>query len=253
METKKIRKILEDFDFTEGEAKVYLSLLELGETKVGQIIKKSGISRSKVYDILDRLTGKNVVSRIKKSGVLLYQALPPNTLFNVIRKKEKELMEDESMLREILPQLMKLKPKDQLNITTYEGYEGFKTMIDKTISELTSKDVYEAMGISKTTGGMRFYAKKIYEDQEKKKFKARSIFDEGGIPKIAERKTRWHEMRVLPKGWRTPALFTIYGDTVGIHLGEEDNIISIVIKSKEIVQSFRETFKAMWKISKEVK
>ena len=59
-------------------------------------------------------------------------------------------------------------------------------------------------------------------------------------------------MRVLPKGWNTPALFTIYGDTVGIHLGEADSIVSIVIKNKEIVKSFRASFEAMWKIAKDI-
>ena len=61
MDNTKLRKILEDVGFTEGESKIYLALLELGESKVGPLIKSSGISRSKVYDILDRLIAKSVV------------------------------------------------------------------------------------------------------------------------------------------------------------------------------------------------
>ena len=85
MEKDKLRKILEDTDFTEGESKVYISLLELGESKVGPLIKSSNISRSKVYDILERLIGKNVVSKIEKNGILVYQSLPPQSLFNIIK------------------------------------------------------------------------------------------------------------------------------------------------------------------------
>src|SRR3989344_6084446 len=106
------------------------------------------------------------------------------------------------------------------------------------------------MGISQTTEAMRHYARKIYETQKIKKFKARSIFDEKGAYKIAERKNSQHTIRLLPSGWNTPALFTIYRDVVGIHVGEEDTIISIVIQNKQIAQSFQTTFKAMWKISK---
>jgi len=252
MEKDKLIKILEDTDFTEGESKVYISLLELGESKVGPLIRLSSISRSKVYDILERLINKNVVSKIEKNGILVYQSLPPQSLFNIIKNKEKKLKEEEKMLYEILPQLKLLQPKQKVNVVIYEGYEGYKAMIDRTIQELTSKDTYDAMGISQTTKGMEFYAGKIYETQKKKKFKARSIFDEKGVFKAQERKTKWHAMRVLPKGWNTPALFTIYGDTVGIHLGEADSIVSIVIKNKEIVKSFRASFEAMWKIAKDI-
>ena len=105
------------------------------------------------------------------------------------------------------------------------------------------------MGISKTTESMRHYARRIYEAQKKKKFKARSIFDEKGAYKIKERKNSFHKIRILPKGWETPVLFTIYGSRVGIHLGKDKAIISLVIKNKDIVKSFRATFKAMWEIS----
>ena len=67
-----------------------------------------------------------------------------------------------------------------------------------------------------------------------------------------ERKTKGHEMKILPKNWNTPALFTIYSDTVGIHLGNEKSIISIVIKNANISQSFRTSFQAMWKISNKI-
>lgn len=253
MDIMQLRKILEDTGFTEGESKVYLALLELGESRVGPLIKSSGISRSKVYDILERLITKSVVSKVEKNGVMVYQSLPPYSILNIIRKKEKELKQEEKILNEILPQLSLLQPKQKVNVLVYEGYEGFKAMINRTIQELTSKDIYDAMGISQTTKAMTLYARRIYEAQKNKKFKARSIFDEKGAFKAAERKTKWHEMRILPKGWNTPALFTIYSDTVGIHLGKDDSIISIVIKNEDIAKSFKATFEAMWKISKKIK
>lgn len=253
MDKTKLRKILKDVGFTEGESKIYLALLELGESKVGPLIKSSGVSRSKVYDVLDRLIAKNVVSKIEKNGIMIYQSLPPNSVLNVIKKKEQELKHEEEILEKILPQLSLLQPKEKVNVVVYDGYEGFKVMIDRTIQELKSEDLYDAMGISQTTKGMTLYAKRIYEAQKTKKFKARSIFDEMGVFKATERKTKWHEMKILPKGWNTPALFTIYRDTVGIHLGKDGSIISIVIKNEDIAKFFRTSFEAMWKISKDVR
>jgi sugar-specific transcriptional regulator TrmB len=250
MEREELRKTLKETGFTEGESKAYLAMLELGESKVGPIIKKSGISRSKMYDILERLIKKGVVSKIEKRGVLIFQALPPHAILNLIRIKEDELKKEENLLLNIIPELSKIKAEQKVNVVVYEGFNGFKAMIDRLIDEIDPKDTFDAMGISQTTEGMRHYARKIYDVQKKKKFKARSIFDEKGSFKIKERETPWHEMRVLPKGWSTPALITIYNETVGIHLGKEGVVISIVIKSKEIEKSFRATFGAMWKIAK---
>src|SRR5574341_1953386 len=158
-----IQALLEDTGFTAGEAKVYLALLSLGESKVGPIIKASGISRSKVYDILERLISKHVVSKVEKKGAQWYQALPPNSLLNIVNEKEKQLRREKENLQKALPQLAALQPKQKINVVIYEGFEGFKAMIDRMIQEFTPQEVYEAMGISKTTESMRHYARKIYE------------------------------------------------------------------------------------------
>ncbi len=250
---KRLLKTLETLEFTEGESKVYIALIKLGESKVGPLIKESGISRSKVYDILDRLTEKGVTSQVKKQGILYFQALPAQALLNIIRTKEKKLKREEKAVKDLLPTLEKIRKKPNIDVTVYGGFEGFKAMIDRTIDELKPQDTYEAMGVSKTTEGMRHYARKIYENQKKKKFKAKSIFDKEGVFKMTERKAKGHEMRVLPKEWNTPALFTIYSDTVGIHLGSKETTMSVVLKNEEIAQSFRTAFKAMWKQSKQPK
>ena len=53
---------------TEGETKVYAALLDLGETTRTELAKKSGISPSKIYDVVNRLMEKGIVSSVKKQG-----------------------------------------------------------------------------------------------------------------------------------------------------------------------------------------
>ena len=55
---------------TKGEADVYLTLLKLGNTTSGKIIKESKVSRSKVYDVLERLKQKGLVTEIIKKNVI---------------------------------------------------------------------------------------------------------------------------------------------------------------------------------------
>ena len=56
--------ILEDLGLSKREAKAYLALLELGSTTVGEIIKKTDIPSSKIYEVLDRLMKKGLVSYV---------------------------------------------------------------------------------------------------------------------------------------------------------------------------------------------
>src|SRR3990172_9799211 len=105
-----LQAVLEDAGFTAGEARVYLALLASGESKVGPIIRTSGISRSKVYDILERLINKHVVSKVEKKGAFCYQALPPNSLLNLVKEKEKQLRREQEHLQKALPQLAALQP-----------------------------------------------------------------------------------------------------------------------------------------------
>ena len=250
METELIIKILGDIGFTEGESKVYLSLLKLGESKVGPIIKDSGISRSKVYDILDRLKVKGIVGNINKNGTLFFRTYNPSNILNIIKEKKKDLDKEEKIIEEILPTLESIGSKKEVKVTVYEGVKGFRSIINKTINDLGKGDTYRAMGVSKTTEAMTNYAAKIYQVQKSKGFKAESIFDELGEYKVTDRKNPMHKMKVLPKGWHTPALFTVYKDNVGIHMGNDEKVISILIKSDDVAESINRNFEAMWKIAK---
>ena len=57
---------LREAGLTDGEIKVYLALLELGAATTGPIIEKSGIARSIIYQILDKLMQKGLVSMVMK-------------------------------------------------------------------------------------------------------------------------------------------------------------------------------------------
>ena len=61
-------KILEKFGLTEGESKVYLALLKIGKSTIGDIVKEANVSNSKVYDILDRLNKKGLIGIVTENN-----------------------------------------------------------------------------------------------------------------------------------------------------------------------------------------
>ena len=44
-----IEQVLQEIGLTQTEIKAYMALLELGESKSGQILQKSGLNSGKIY------------------------------------------------------------------------------------------------------------------------------------------------------------------------------------------------------------
>src|SRR3989344_8398974 len=95
----KLRKL----GLTNGEARAYSALLELGSSTVGPIVSKSGIAYSKIYEVLDRLIEKGLASFVIKQKTKHFQPLEPRRLQEYLDKKEEEIKESRTLLNEILP------------------------------------------------------------------------------------------------------------------------------------------------------
>ena len=74
---------------TEGEAKVYLSLTELGSSTAGSLVKTAAVAHSNIYLILDRLMKKGIVIYTIKSKTKYFQAVSPDNLLGYLEKKER--------------------------------------------------------------------------------------------------------------------------------------------------------------------
>lgn len=124
-----ITKDLEQLGLSEKEAKVYLAVLELGEVNIQKIAQKSGIKRTTVYDVINSLKEKRLLTEIAKGKKTLFSAEDP-------RKLEGQLDEKKEMLKKILPELLSItnlldkKP----TIKFYEGNEGIKEVYKDTLN-----------------------------------------------------------------------------------------------------------------------
>ena len=122
------KKELQQLNFDEKEADVYLALLELGEANIEQIAKKSGVKRTTVYHVIESLKEKGYIEMSKSGKKTLYYALNP-------KKIGEKLEEDKLVFEKIMPGLLSItndiekKPK----IRYYEGKEGIREIYKDTL------------------------------------------------------------------------------------------------------------------------
>ena len=126
---------------TEGEAKVYLSLSELGSSTVGPIVKESRVAYSNIYDILNRLIKKGVVSFLIKNKTKHFQAAPPTNLVKYLEKKESEISKQKAALEKALPSLEELQQgKESQEAEVFIGLKGLRSAYEKLYKNIPASE-----------------------------------------------------------------------------------------------------------------
>jgi len=66
-------EILSDIGLTQGEIKIYLALLEIGETSAGEVKNKTKLQNSVVHLCLNNLIHKGLVHYVEKGKRRFYK------------------------------------------------------------------------------------------------------------------------------------------------------------------------------------
>ena len=112
---------LKNAGLSDNEAKVYLSALELGETSIYRLAKKSGVKRTTTYLAVESLREKGLMNSYNRNKVAICYAENPKKLVEALDEKKKAL---DKILPELLAftNLIDKKPKIQF----FEGEEAYK-------------------------------------------------------------------------------------------------------------------------------
>jgi len=248
-------KILENIGFTHGEVRVYLALLDLGETTTGDIIKKSKITGSKVYEILERLIEKGMVSYIVKEKTKYFQASSPKRLMDYLGKKERELADDKRDVKKIISGLeekQKLKQKTQSS-KVFEGYEGVRSVFNLILESLKRREEYfsfsmgEELKSEKLTTFLQNYHQKRIEKGIPVKIIAREedkkLISVKNLARLKGLRIRYYK-NPFPIG------VIIFKDYVATFTFKEKPT-AFLIQSEQVANSYKNFFSYIWKISKE--
>ena len=124
------KKILENLGMTAVEIEVYLAIIDLGSCLAGEITRKTGIHRRTVYDAIERLVEKGIISYIKTNNRKYFEAYPPKKLLEIVREKE-------SLINSAIPELQKRFEfsKEKKETLFFRGKQALKTIFDDQIEE----------------------------------------------------------------------------------------------------------------------
>jgi len=96
--------ILQTYGFSDKEAKIYLTTLELGSSIVSTIARRSEIKRVTVYALLNDMKRKWWVNEITKDEIKYYSVIGPDLLW-------KQLEQKCDIFKEKIPELLSIADK----------------------------------------------------------------------------------------------------------------------------------------------
>ncbi|MBD3252422.1 hypothetical protein GF386_01695 [Candidatus Pacearchaeota archaeon] len=248
------KEILYDIGLTKGEVEVYLALLKTGFSSTGNIVKESKVTKSKVYDILNRLKEKGLVSISLKNDINYYDAAPPNFLIELIEKRQKEVKNQKEQIEKLIPDLVTIQTsalkKERIEI--FEGFKGMKSAFQILEKEFEPGQEFLVFGVDKTLNQQQLnFFINYHKIKLKSRIKTKVIFTSNlkGVKEYHLKKSRYNEEKHLEQSSAIP--INIYKDMVIIPLlsqGEKE--ITIFFKNKKLAEGFRKYFYTLWKVAK---
>ncbi|MFC1710909.1 TrmB family transcriptional regulator [Nanoarchaeota archaeon] len=248
-----MEKTLEDVGLTKNQAKIYLALLDLGLSSAKPIIEKTKLHRQLVYNGLDFLIEKGLVSYVIQSNKKYFKAANPKQFLNYFKKKEEEIQKQKNKFKEILPKLKKKeKHKLKQEATVYYGNKGIKALLDNMIRENKKILTIGASDIKAKAFQyhLKFNLPLFHKIRVNKKIPLKILLSIGLKQRIKDLKKLKHtKTKILPKEFTSNSSTNIYGNKVSIIMwGEEP--FGFLIESKDIVNAQRKHFNLLWRMAK---
>ncbi len=241
---------LQDLHLPINEARVYLALAGLGESGTGEIIKKTGLHRSVVYESLDRLIDKKLAWKFTKHNIAHFSPTDPE-LF--VRRAKAEL----DTAHELTPQLHHLIKGKSPEISVYEGVESYRRFWLDSVRRLpkgSTDYVAGSMLGKKWAEYMEPDLKKFFAIRIEKKIKWKMIIfgrDEWELS-LKKQYPDLHEYRLVEKRVAKTGNFNIFEkESIILHSIVEPMIIEV--KNPSLVKVFQNLFDILWESGKPIR
>lgn len=236
-------EILEKIELSKGEIKVYTAILELGICNINKIHENTGIERRNIYDIINKLIDRGLISYVTENKKRLFQITHPNKILGYIEEKKQDLDKIKKEIEKDIPLMINFynTKKPEIKAEIYRGKEGIKAVFE---DMLNYKENYFI--------GSGRYAMKLlpsfWNSWNKRRIKLKVKWY--NILRAEIRKEIKQEpyelVKFLPKEFSAnPVVIFIYGNKVASVLWGID-FFAFVVESKEISEYYMRYHKYLW-------
>lgn len=227
-----------------SQAKVYLVGLELGNASLGDISKRTGLSKTSTFEALNGLCERKFVRVTRRAKAVRYCMIDPEHAITLLRNTLAEQSAIIDDVARVLPMFAALQGGDRPSTMVYEGAEAvdayfmhLESVRPKVVDEIShADDVYKWID-EKTL----IAARKKYHWQPKSGRVLSSGKRRNPNPIFVQRR--------LSPSWGTfRGNLALYGNFVSV-VTFTTRLTTIIIESKPLADSMRMLFEIAWRSS----
>lgn len=240
--------LLSTLGLSEREARIYLQLLETGETSAAFLSKKLGFTRGTTHFLLGSLAKRGLVSKKGKGIKATFIPASPYRLEDLLKGRVQEISLLQKNLANSLPGLIS-KHNLAINRPTvryFEGKEGLKEVFAD-IYAPTKEIVWGAADIDKIEKEFPgFLDKSLIPKRVEGKLHSKAILTKSPFTKkIKEKDTEQNRESKLvdSKKHPLPAEIDVYENKVAALSFAKNNFVGLIIENEDIATSLKSIFK----------
>ena len=230
---------LKEYGLSDKEIAVYVALLPLGTINLQEIAKRIEYPRTTVYNTLNYLVTKGLVSKIVKGTTTYFTATDPDKLKDKLEEKKR-------LIEGILPQLRNLQEqiKDTSSVQIFEGFKGVYTIISDVFK--IKQQTYYFGGYKKSLDILKHLPDQARMMRLERNIPAKIVIDPADEEIFHTKKHKdLTEMRFLKSLIDFPAMIFIYGNKVAMFTVRGE-LVGAIISNKEIAEAMKMIFDMYW-------
>lgn len=136
---EKIEKLFKKINLSDGEIKVFLTLLR-GPITASQLAKETKLNRANIYKILEKLKSKKLIYNYKEKNKTFFRISRLKRVEELFEEKIEELQKEKEKWIKIKKEIKSKPLEDEFSLEIYEGLEEMKEVLNNIIK--LKKTVY---------------------------------------------------------------------------------------------------------------
>lgn len=227
--------------FSEKEALIYMTLLRIGPAVASTLARLTGIKRTSIYDLTNRLLEDNLIMSFKQGTYTYFVVDDVNKLY-LYEKQKAELAKD------LVEELQKEKNTGAgIQVSYYKGEEGYREMYEN-ILKTRPKEVCVWMHLDYFLKGIDPKREEQWtKERVQKKIFAKLLIQNTKEGRELQKndKTNCRETRMLPKETAFQTTCILYDGKIEL-FDTTGETIGVSIQNPALYQMFKALFEQTW-------
>lgn len=253
-DTGRIHEQLRFFGANARESGIYMRCLQLGPCSVQELARTMRMNRVTVHSAVGQMLEKGLLFESRKGKRRLIVAEEPVSLLRLLAQKEHEITRVRGSMERIMQLLTSLQSTDQSvpTVKLYEGADGFKKMLEETLSARGEILVFSYVPLFSQLVGVK-YLEEYFQRRAQRDIHTRLLFPPCDFASKVAAKSREYriQVRTLPQQYVWQSGIFSWNDCLALMSYTERQLTCTIIENRDLAHFFRLVmFELCWKQAK---